>query len=315
MLREISIALIAVLLLAGLILALNYQSDISKAQERIRKGHIIETACGPIEYSTEGEGPNVLVVHGAGGGFDQGLWFANVRMSKEFHIIAPSRFGYLGTPLPTNASPVEQADAYACLLDALKIDKAAVVGGSAGAFSSMQFALRHPDRVSSLVLIVPAAWAPASNTTTQEVASSNFILDVVLRSDPIFWFFTKIGRSDMISFFGVSKEAQSRITPEDDKRISELIDNLLPVSRRVDGMVNDGINHAKRERYPLENISVPTLVIDAADVGTYAGSKYTAENIPEARFIEFETGGHLLIGHEEEVRKVVTEFLKGHFAN
>jgi len=54
-----------------------------------------------------------------------------------------------------DASPAAQADAHACLLDALNIIKVAVVGVSAGAPSSMQFALRYPERISSLVLIVP----------------------------------------------------------------------------------------------------------------------------------------------------------------
>jgi 2-hydroxy-6-oxonona-2,4-dienedioate hydrolase len=39
-----------------------------------------------------------------------------------------------------------QADAYAQLLDSLGIVKVVVVGISAGAWSSMQFAIRYPDR-------------------------------------------------------------------------------------------------------------------------------------------------------------------------
>jgi len=90
----------------------------------------------------------------AGGGYDQGLWIARDSLGEGFRIIAPSRFGYLRTPLPQDASPAAQADAYACLLDALNISKVAVMGISAGASSSMQFALRYPERTSSLVLIV-----------------------------------------------------------------------------------------------------------------------------------------------------------------
>jgi membrane protease YdiL (CAAX protease family) len=40
---------------------------------------------------------------------------------------------YLGTPMPADASAAAQADAHVCLLDALGIAKAAVMGGSAGA--------------------------------------------------------------------------------------------------------------------------------------------------------------------------------------
>jgi pimeloyl-ACP methyl ester carboxylesterase len=47
-------------------------------------------------------------------------------------VIAPSRFGYLGSSLPAGATPADQADAYAVLLDALGIERTAVVGCSTG---------------------------------------------------------------------------------------------------------------------------------------------------------------------------------------
>ena len=83
------------------------------------------------------------MVHGSGGGYDQGLDFGEPLASKGLRIIAVSRFGYLGTPLPADASAAAQADAYACLLDALKIRRAPVIGASAGAPSAMQFALHR----------------------------------------------------------------------------------------------------------------------------------------------------------------------------
>ena len=99
-------------------------------------------------------GAPLLVVHGAGGGFDQGLEFAGSLPRRGFRVIAMSRFGYLRTPLPDDASPIAQADAHACLLDALGIERTAIMGGSAGAPSAMQFAIRHPDRCNALVLLV-----------------------------------------------------------------------------------------------------------------------------------------------------------------
>jgi len=45
-------------------------------------------------------------------------------------------------------------------------------------------------------------------------------------------------------------------------------------------------------------------------VSTFPGSKYTAENIPNAKLIAFETGGHMLIGHGEDTRAAIKEFLK-----
>ncbi|MCK4790965.1 MAG: hypothetical protein KAV87_44940 [Desulfobacteraceae bacterium] len=88
-----------------------YQHDMHEAQERLLTGsQVIQTNSGPIEYATVGDGYPVLVVHGAGGGYDQGLIVAQFE-GDDFRRIAISRFGYLRTPLPANASPAAMADA------------------------------------------------------------------------------------------------------------------------------------------------------------------------------------------------------------
>src|SRR5688572_12093098 len=150
-------------LLAALVLGLGYTGylmDVERALDRVAQGsRMAATVCGPIEYAEKGAGPAVLLVHGAGGGFDQGLEFAELA-ERGLRLIAVSRFGYLRTPLPSDPSPEAQADMHACLLDALGVDRAAVVGVSAGAPSSMQFALRHPARTNALALLVPLAYSP-----------------------------------------------------------------------------------------------------------------------------------------------------------
>ncbi len=160
----------------------NYQQDISRARERVSRGsQIVETLCGPIEYVTAGDGPPVLVVHGAGGGYDQGIDFAKPLVDSGFRVIAMSRFGYLRTPLPVDASTEAQAKAHACLLDALNIPRAAVLGASAGAPSSIQFALKYPERCTALVLLVPAAYAPR---TAGEPQQSPALLQFLFNTGP-----------------------------------------------------------------------------------------------------------------------------------
>jgi 2-hydroxy-6-oxonona-2,4-dienedioate hydrolase len=114
---------ITVVVVAVLVYA-RYRRDMGAAQGRLRGAgsQVIETGCGPIEYATHGEGSPVLVVHGIFGGFDQGLVIAGGNLGDGFHSIVPSRFGYLCSPLPDDASPASQADAFACLLDALGIE-------------------------------------------------------------------------------------------------------------------------------------------------------------------------------------------------
>jgi 2-hydroxy-6-oxonona-2,4-dienedioate hydrolase len=118
---------------------------------------LIETRRGPIEYAEAGSGPAVLVMHGAGGGFDQGMEFAEPIAKSGFRVVAMSCFGYLRTAMPVDASSAAQADAHLALMDALGIDR---LGASAGAPSAMQFALRHPDRCQALGVLVPMAFRP-----------------------------------------------------------------------------------------------------------------------------------------------------------
>ncbi len=158
---------------ASALVFLSYNDELSRARDEVsRGGRIANTAAGPIEYAEKGADIPLLSIHGAGGGFDQGL--ANVAdlVGDGFRAIAPSRFGYLGTPHPVTL-PAAQADAHAALLTELKVDKAIVVGISAGARSAVELALRHPERVAALILIVPGTYAPASPVAVEDTARAH----------------------------------------------------------------------------------------------------------------------------------------------
>ena len=115
---------------------------------------MIETRQGAVECARFGRGPSVLLLHGAMGGYDQGLLLAAAAAgSSGFDFIAVSRPGYLGTPLALGQTPEQQADLCAALLDALAIPRAAVIAISGGGQCALQFALRHPGRCCSLVMI------------------------------------------------------------------------------------------------------------------------------------------------------------------
>lgn len=299
----------------GALTYLGYRRDMQVALKRIKTGgsRIIDTACGPVEYATFGEGAPVLVVHGAGGGFDQGLWLAKRMEVEGFQFIAPSRFGYLGTPLPEDASAAAQADMHACLLDALNIRQVAVLGASAGAPSSLQFVLRHPHRASALVLFVPAAYAPSDQTNSKlQPTASAFMVNIVLKSDFIVWLASKTNRSSLLHLLGVPPAVQRQLTLPEQQQLIETI--LFPISQRQKGLINDGIVVPREieNRYPLEQITIPTLIISAVDdpYNTLPASKYTAEKIPGAQFIGLEQGGHLFIGQEKKVQFAVNAFLK-----
>lgn len=113
----------------------------------------VHTASGPIEYAERGHGEAILVVHGSMGGWDQGLVLGEYLRLNGFRIIAPSRPGYLGTPLSSGWTFARQGDALAALLDALEIDRIMVFAGSGGGPAAYELAARHGDRVSKLVQV------------------------------------------------------------------------------------------------------------------------------------------------------------------
>jgi 2-hydroxy-6-oxonona-2,4-dienedioate hydrolase len=310
-------ARIGVLVNVGILLTVllvaygSYHSDIATERHRATHGSIlIETSHGPIEYSTLGQGSPILVIHGTGGGWDQGIYAARGVVPYGFRLIAPSRFGYLRTPLPADPSPQHEADAWAALLDALKIDKVAVMSFSAGAAPAVQLALRHPQRVSSLVLFVPAAggmYAPIAK------GPPPFVMNVVLRYDLPMWLTMKISPNTMYKVAAVPPSLVETLAEADRATVDEGVRMILPVSMRSNGMMNDAKSQSGSEPiYPLERVTTPTLLLSAEDdlYRTLPVARQMAKRISGARLIEFKTGGHFLAGHAMEIWPQVAAFLR-----
>jgi 2-hydroxy-6-oxonona-2,4-dienedioate hydrolase len=315
-----TIAALAVLLtaVAAWWVTVEYQRDMRRAREHVAGSELAQTRCGPIEYASSGNGPPVLIVHGAGGGFDQGMGFAQRLVEHGFRVIAVSRFGYLRTPLPADASAEAQADAHACLMDALQIDRAALIGASAGAPSSMQFALRHPERCAALVLLVPAVYAPrtANAPSIHTPTGTAFLFDTALRSDFLYWAATRVARRTIVrALLATPPEVVDKAQPQEQARVAEMIDSILPISPRRLGLVNDARVTSSIPRYDLERIAAPTLLISMADdlFGTYDAARYSAQHIPRARFIGYAVGGHVWVGHQNDVTSQIASFVRSTF--
>ncbi len=313
----LGLLVVAVAAIAALVvLALpDYRSDIEAARSRVARGSgMAQTACGPIEYAAMGSGPAVLLVHGAGGGFDQLLDMGRELAQSGFRAVLPSRFGYLRTPLPADATPAAQADAHACLLDALKIDRAAVVGVSAGAPSSLQLALRHPKRITALVLLVPLAWAPPGERERQRrLSPAAWLVFPTLKSDFLFWAATRTA-PDLVTrtVLGTPPETVTAAGAAERERIASMMRSILPVSQRQQGLSNEMAVARSLERYELERIEAPTLIVSLEDdgYGTYASARYTSGQIPHARFVGYPSGGHMFAGHDRDVMNEVAAFVK-----
>ena len=301
--------------IAALSIWWRFDKDITLASAKVaRGGTLIVTRCGPIEYQAVGTGIPLLAVHGSGGGYDQGLAFAGALAQRGIRVIAMSRFGYLRTPMPADATPAAQADAHVCLLDALGIRQAGVLGGSAGAPSALQMAIRHPDRVSALVLLVPLAYKPptlADSAPPMPPWIENTMMRLV-GSDFLFWAALHVARDQVIkTVLATPPELLTTASAQERARVNAMLDNILPVSARAEGLRSDTAAGKHLLPAPLESIRAPTLVISARDdrYGTYASAQYTAAAIAGAKFIGFDAGGHTWVGHDDEVRAEIVKLL------
>ena len=311
----LAIVLIGVALVGSAVMAVRYLRDIRAARKRLDSlgSQVIETAYGAIEYAQTGEGYPVLVVHGAMGGFDQGLWIARSFNIPNCRFICISRCGYLRSPVPPGANLDTQADIFASLLDALGIQKATVFGVSAGSTAAIRFVARHPKRVSALVLIGPDV--PGEIQLTMP---PRFVFDKLLRSDFAYWFLITFFGKWVQNKFGLAPKGYA-LTPEQAAMLKNIQKRDLPVSRRMDGIIFETYTTeaeykaqvAATGAYPLKEIQTPVLVINALDdpLSIPANVRAMTGQMPNARLYVVPDGGHFMFGHAEEANAEIARFL------
>ncbi|WP_349369134.1 alpha/beta hydrolase [Salinarimonas sp.] len=300
--------------LAGRAALARFRAERDVAAARLAaRGRLVATRRGPIEYAEAGEGPPVLVIHGAAGGFDQGLEAAHDLVAAGYRVIAVSRVGYLGTPMPPGgASAADQADAHAALLDALGIAAAIVMALSAGARSALALAADHPQRVRALLLVAPAIDAPGARPRIADTPQSRAALAVAESgSDLALWTAMRVARPALLRMMGVPAGVEARASARERARIDRLMRTAFPLAPRAAGIAADARG---AEPPPLARVRCPTLIVTAEDdlFHTVPGARRAAATIPDAALIVLRTGGHLLVERRLELRGAALAFLERH---
>lgn len=275
---------------------------------------VLQTSRGPLEYTSSGDGPVVLALHGAMGGYDQAHLLARTVAEPGYRFLALSRPGYLGSPINLGRTPEEQADLYAEMLDVLGIRRAAVIAISGGGPSAMHFALRHPDRCWGLVLI-----STSGSKVESKLPFAFHLMRVTAHIGPLVNLMRRKASEDL-----EASVARSISDPATLKRVmaDPIVRPMLEeltlcgfhrMAQRMDGTVND-VYVTRSRTYPLEEITVPTLVVHGDSdplVPFEQHGRVLAERIPGAELLCAKGGEHVTIfTHRDEVRPRVTQFLR-----
>jgi 3-oxoadipate enol-lactonase len=255
-----------------------------------------------LYYEVYGDGEPLLLIPGSG--MNHLGWTDEIPVyAREFKVIVfdPRGTGQSSFPEGVDVTMALMADDAAALLDALGVDAAHVYGVSLGGMVAQEMALRHPEKIRSLILgattpggphAVPAEdWALAAFVAamTQGVEAPNF-LEIMFSPG-----YLAEHRSEAVDYF--TRVSGGPPTPP----------------QVAIAQVKASAGHDTYDRLP--SITAPTLVLDGADdpMVPAENSRILAERIPGAELVLLDGARHgYKFEKQAEANAAVLDFLRAH---
>jgi pimeloyl-ACP methyl ester carboxylesterase len=240
-----------------------------------------------------------------------------------FELIAPSRPGYLGTPLAGRESFDSQAELLAAMLDALGHDGAAFLTWSGGGPSGYLLAASRPERVSKLVAFAAVSGNYKSpnegidDRLIMETRPGNWLLRELAARAPKTAIRATLGAEGDLTRKELKAQVAEVMADEEQADVVLSMANVVgDYEHRREGIVNDRARFTEIRNLGLERIAAPTLiVVGDTDVDVPPShSDFAAETIPGAEKLTMKRGTHLsLFAHPDAraAQKRVVDFLRG----
>ena len=297
--KKVMMIILGIVVVLLIVMEVKYLSWMNKAKARLKtyqdKIKSVSTSYGKVSYIDEGSGEVILILHGLFGGYDQG-YDSMKDLENQYRIIAPSRFGYLGTDLPDRATVTDQAHALREFLDELDIDQVYVVGTSAGGLCALKFGILYPERVKGIALYCSNA-VPGTKPSKDEIVKYASVPKPLCHN---------------FAVWAIGPIMKRAMNMTDDVWLS-----VFPVNERAKGVINDGyeanLDGEKHfEDYTLEELEVPVLILHAKDdkMASYERIEKMATRIPHVEMVSFETGGHMMAENEGAVENAMIQFIE-----
>jgi pimeloyl-ACP methyl ester carboxylesterase/DNA-binding winged helix-turn-helix (wHTH) protein len=220
------------------------------------------------------------------------------RLAAQFRLI---RYDERGNGLSDWNVPDISFDAFVrdleTVVDALRLERFALFGISQGAAVSIAYAVRHPDRVSRLVLQGGYVHGWRKRGTADQIAQRETLLSLIPhgwgQNNPAF-------RQVYTSLFMPGGTLEEMQWFNDLQRVSTSPENAV---RLQDAFGNIDVADLVRQ------VTVPTLVLHSRDDALipFEQGLMLARAIPNARFVALESQNHLLVAHEPAWPRLVEE--------
>lgn len=253
-----------------------------------------------IHYETRGvaDAPPLLMIRGLARTIRHwGVVLDELGSSFRVIVMDNRGVGRSSAPLPPYSTQ-QMADDAASVLDHAGVDRAAVFGVSLGGMIAQQLCLRHPARVSHLVLGCTRAGGRTGRPISREATLA--LLAAILSSEA-----DALTRTAPFVLSADFLKKSPQVLVEWQRIARE-----QPLRRR--GFLGQAIAALRHDTSrALDRIRVPTLVVtgDADRLIDAESSRYLARTIPDARLETLAGAGHdFPTERPQEVARLISEF-------
>jgi len=277
---------------------------------------VVQTARGPVEYCSAGEGDAILYFHGTGGTCDGMMPFEYKLVEDGFRLIMPNRPGYGNTPLDSNIGIRDCSNVAEALLDTLGVERAAVMGSSGGGTFALSFALTHPARCYSLTLLCPQLhrwtspqWMPHSGRWLLPFLKVSILRKLLMAGHRM-----QFSRISAAQFLKMEAGARYERVKNDQHAIdiAEAAIAMMKKGVMFSGFENDMRIFVSEDSFPEGHTLHPRSMIihDAVDpMAPVEQVDWFCSLVPSCQRVNVETAGHLVWAgpdvehvHESRVR-------------
>ena len=220
-------------------------------------------------------------------------------IAKEFELIAYDQRGLGRTSKPSGDYTMsDYADDAAALMDYLEIERGLVVGVSFGGMVGQEFVLRHPDRVSKLVLAC---------TSSGGTGRSSYPLHEIEKLEP----YERAARHLEVSDLRRDKIWQQENPGKWEQYIRMSI-GARRSDRHVEGAIKQLMARKNHDTYDrLSQINIPVLLLGGKfdGVAPIENMQAIADQI-ESSEIRFYEGGHMFLVQDKRAYPEMIEWLR-----